>query len=79
MQKIPGAIALMFLLGCTGKKSGNPEAFIPGFKTIHTSDTTRIYKHGTSVTDQLHYRPLDLDIWYPADSSTNDTDLPVDQ
>jgi len=36
-----------------------------GFKTLQLVDSSRIYKPNTSKTDKLHYRPLDLDIWYP--------------
>jgi dienelactone hydrolase len=48
-----------------------------GFKTIHTVDKSRIYKPNTDTTDYLHYRPIDIDIWYPADSSTTGTMLLV--
>jgi len=39
-----------------------------GFRTIQLTDSSRIYKPNTSNTDRLHYRPLDLDIWYPSTS-----------
>src|SRR4030095_4045087 len=44
-------------------------------KTIHTVDKSRIYKPNTDTSDYLHYRPLDIDVWYPADSSATDTIL----
>src|SRR5215217_3497709 len=49
--------------------------FKAGFKTIRTIDSSRIYKTGSPATDYLHYRPLDLDIWYPAQPSAGDTTL----
>ncbi len=36
-----------------------------GFKTLQLVDSSRIYKPNTSETDRLHFRLLDLDIWYP--------------
>jgi alpha/beta hydrolase fold len=46
-----------------------------GFRTIHIIDKSRIYKPNTDTTDYLHYRPLDIDVWYPANRSGPDTIL----
>ncbi len=64
----------MSCLGTTSKKS---ELYKAGFKTTHTVDKSRIYKPNTDTTDYLYYRPIDLDIWYPADSSGTDTTIVV--
>ena len=58
---------LLFLLGAifSGFSQVNRE-YRAGFATVHLVDYSRTYKPGTSPQDQLHYRPLDLDIWYPA-------------
>lgn len=37
-----------------------------GFRTIQLTDSSRTYKPNTSDIDRLHYRPLDLDLWYPS-------------
>jgi len=43
-----------------------------GFQTLTIVDSSRIYKSNTSTNDRLHFRPLDLDIWYPsADVGSN--------
>ena len=55
---LPGAISLGF-------SQGDPK-YRAGFTTVHLVDSTRTYKPGTATSDRLHYRPLDLDIWYPA-------------
>ena len=34
-----------------------------------------MYKPGTDTADYLHYRPLDIDIWYPATAAAKDTAL----
>ena len=44
-----------------------------GFKVISTYDSSRTYKPNTSTSDKLHYRPVDIDLWYPADITPSDT------
>lgn len=61
--------------GCTGKEKTVSIANEAGFRTIRTCDRSRIYKTGSDTSDYLHYRPLDIDIWYPAESSRSDTQL----
>ena len=68
-------IALLFLFCCSETKNEKPEIFKAGFKTIHAFDKSRIYKPNSDTTDYLHYRPLDIDIWYPSAPSANDTSL----
>lgn len=68
-------IILLFLAGCSETTNKKVESFKAGFKTIHTVDRSRIYKQNTDTTDYLHYRPINIDIWYPADSSAPDTIL----
>lgn len=33
----------------------------------------RTYKPNTLISDKLHYRPIDIDLWYPADIASSDT------
>ena len=42
------------------------QSYHAGFKSFKLKDSTRIYKPNTGLTDNLHYRPVDLDIWYPS-------------
>lgn len=61
-------IVLFFSLSLFINFHGNTQEiplFNAGFKTIQLIDSSRIYKPNTSETDRLHFRPLDLDIWYP--------------
>jgi len=61
-------IVLVFFLSLFINFHGNSQESIDyntGFKTIQLIDSNRIYKPNTSETDRLHFRPLDLDIWYP--------------
>ena len=66
MKILPIFILLLFLVGCSGKKNPKTEVYTAGFKTIQTQDKSRLYKPDTDTTDYLHFRPLDIDIWYPA-------------
>jgi hypothetical protein len=75
MQNLLLSTLLIILFSCSETKKEQPVSFKPGFKTIHAVDRTRIYKPGTDSTDYLHYRPVDLDIWYPAKVSENDSVL----
>ncbi len=67
---------LLFLLGAIslGFSQGNPP-YRAGFATVHLVDSSRTYKPGTTPTDRLHYRPLDLDIWYPATADPAETPM----
>jgi hypothetical protein len=75
MRNIFVSLTLLFLLSCSNKKEAHTETFFAGFKIIETKDTTRIYKPNTDKSDYLHFRPLDIDVWYPASTSANDTTL----
>ena len=77
MKYLFTAITLLFLFSCSEKKDKPSKSYKAGFKTIHTVDKSRIYKPNTDTTDYLHYRPIDIDVWYPADSSETDTVLTV--
>jgi hypothetical protein len=74
MMKIFLPITLLFLLSCSQTQK-KVEPYKAGFKTIQSFDKSRIYKPNTDTTDYLHYKPLDIDIWYPATSSASDSVL----
>ncbi len=42
-----------------------------GYENGLLTDSSRIYKPGTQTTDRLHYRPLEIDLWYPATPSAS--------
>jgi hypothetical protein len=52
-----------------GQLKENKEKYYAGYKTIHTTDRSRLYKPGTDTTRGLYYRPVDIDIWYPAEKA----------
>ena len=55
---------------CIGQHTAT-KFFQAGFKTFSLVDSTRQYKPNTQPADSLHYRPVDLDVWYPATGKTN--------
>jgi pimeloyl-ACP methyl ester carboxylesterase len=66
---------LVSLMSCAQTEMKNNPEFESGFRTIHIIDKSRIYKPHTDSTDYLHYRPLDIDVWYPTNRSGADTVL----
>lgn len=68
-------IILLLFYSCADNKNPKAVILVPGLMIITTQDTTRVYKPDTDKTDYLHYRPLDLDVWYPAHTATKDTSL----
>lgn len=59
------AFCLVLFINFNGQ-SQESNLYKAGFKTIQLIDSARIYKPNSAETDSLHYRPLDLDIWYPS-------------
>ena len=76
-MKIFSLFFLLIITSCSEVKKENLNPYDAGFKTIHTIDRSRIYKSGADTTDYLHFRSLDLDIWYPSFHSAKDTQLLV--
>lgn len=62
MKKIQ--LIIIIILIAVGTNFG--QTYSAGFKSFQLKDSTRIYKPNTELTDSLHYRPVDLDIWYPS-------------
>jgi hypothetical protein len=75
MKKTILLILLFPIFSCSQTKKEITESYTPGFRIIQTADKSRIYKPDTDTTDNLHFRPLDIDIWYPARASETDSPL----
>ena len=72
MKNLLIPILFLSISSCADIKKDKIESYEAGFIIIQTIDSSRIYKPDTDTTDYLHYRPLDIDIWYP--SRVSDTD-----
>jgi hypothetical protein len=63
---------LIFLLtGTSGftqtiSRTGEAGSYFAGYQNIITTDSARIYKPGVSQTEKFYYRPIEIDLWYPA-------------
>jgi hypothetical protein len=75
MEKLFVSITILFLLSCSDNRKADADIYFAGFKTIQTKDTTRVYKPDSDTSDYLHFRPLDIDLWYPASASTKDSSI----
>lgn len=53
----------------------NNAKYYAGYKTIHTVDRTRLYKPGADSSYALYFRPIDIDIWYPAKKPDPDSNI----
>lgn len=61
------------IFGCSIQPAEKVETFQAGYKSIQFKDETRVYKPDSDTSDYLHYRPVDLDIWYPAEPGSEYT------
>ena len=59
---------LLIFLCCSALWGQGYEA---GFKSVALVDSSRVYKPNTSTSHPLHYRPVELDIWYPSEEMGN--------
>jgi len=75
MKNLFSPLFLLVFFSCSNEKNGDVNNFVAGFKTIQTKDTSRVYKPNTDTSDYLHYRPIDIDIWYPAADSSKEAAL----
>jgi dienelactone hydrolase len=73
MKYILYPVILMVLSGCTAPGERSSGSYKAGFKIVDAVDSSRVYKPGTGLSDYLHFRPLKIDIWYPAVPSPDDS------
>jgi len=71
MKVIVVAAVLIFINSFTAPVHAQP--YPAGFKTISTYDSSRTYKPNSPLSDKLHFRPVDIDLWYPAEIVSSDT------
>lgn len=77
MRSLCASFLLLCLFGCSEQKDRKIGPYRAGFKIFHSVDRSRIYRPDSGMADYLHYRPIDIDVWYPADSLAADTALAV--
>lgn len=64
--------AVGILVGTLSTLAQEPR-YKAGFKIISLYDSSRNYKPNASPSDKLRYRPVDIDLWYPAAITSTDT------
>jgi hypothetical protein len=62
---------LILLASCT--VFGQEHSFKVGFKILEAYDSNRLYKPGSEISDSLHFRPVEIDLWYPAEVASSDS------
>jgi dienelactone hydrolase len=66
---------LLLLNSCGESGKSVCESYGAGFKIVNTIDKTRIYKPDSDTSDNLHFRPVEIDVWYPAEQIIADSVL----
>ncbi len=65
-------VCLLLFLSSTGvyaqitNRNDSLQSFNVGYQSIYAIDSSRTYKPGVPASDKLYYRPLEIDVWYPA-------------
>lgn len=57
-------------------KENDPKLYKVGYQNITTTDSSRNYKPAISKSDKFYYRPVEIDIWYPAINIENKLPIP---
>lgn len=70
-------ITFILFTSCSQTKKETVKSYMAGFETIHAIDSSRVFKPATDTSDYLHYRPVDIDVWYPSDSSSSGNNITV--
>lgn len=52
------------------------QSYKAGYCSIFLTDSTRLYKPDSDPGDKLHFRPLEVDVWYPAETITGSAPMP---
>jgi pimeloyl-ACP methyl ester carboxylesterase len=73
LRKLKLISILLILISSCKQLHKEAEIYRVGFRVSQTIDKSRTYKPDTDTTDYLHYRPLDIDFWYPAQTSNQDS------
>jgi pimeloyl-ACP methyl ester carboxylesterase len=50
-------------------------AYQVGHQVVSFVDSSRTYRPNVDQSDRLHYRPIDIDLWYPAQPVAHDSTL----
>jgi len=68
-MKLKASLLFFAMITFVGSSQESKSFFNAGFQTMQLTDSSRVYKPNTAETNRLHYRPLDLDIWYPSEEN----------
>jgi hypothetical protein len=74
MQRLAIYLLLISLspIQINAQSNNNKEEYYSGYKTLHALDKTRLYKPVKDSSHALFFRPIDMDIWYPATKPSSD-------
>lgn len=64
-------LLLVVLVSHTFAQVNQAKRYQAGFTVKALTDSSRIYKPNTSTNDSLHFRAVELDIWYPSNEKSS--------
>jgi len=56
----------IFFVGYSQSPENKINAYAAGYHNLVLTDSSRVYKPATAEQDKFHFRPLEIDVWYPA-------------
>ncbi len=74
-------LLLLLLASCGSDTTSHQQsadkgaAYPVGHRVISFVDSSRTYRPNVDRSDRLHYRPIDVDLWYPAQPLSSDSTL----
>ncbi len=72
---------LLLMAGCGSNSNTHQRpadsitAYQVGYRVISFVDSSRTYRPNVDRSDRLHFRPIDIDLWYPAQPVAPDSTL----
>ncbi|MDQ6478852.1 hypothetical protein [Dyadobacter sp. LHD-138] len=74
-------LLLLMMAGCDSDKNTQQSSadtttvYQVGYRVISFVDSSRTYKPNVEQSDRLYFRPIDIDLWYPAQPVASDSTL----
>ncbi len=74
-------LLLVMMAGCgfddesSQQRADNSTAYQAGYQTISIVDSSRTYRPNVDASNHLYFRPIEIDLWYPAQPTSADSTL----
>lgn len=78
---LPSCLILLIMAACNSDKDTSQRfvdstmVYQVGYRAMSFIDSSRTYRPGVEQSDPLYFRPIDIDLWYPAQPGESDSTL----